>query len=165
MVQVHPERQTSAYVAERLRAFGLEVHAGLAKTGVVGVLRGATAPDGAAHAIGLRADLDALHIHEQSEVAPASRHPGRMHACGHDGHTAILIGAAREGLALFQASDLGRLRGAARIPVRTRICRGDLRNSLRVCRVGRCKPQGRKNSKHDGCFQFHNSISSNSTLN
>ncbi len=94
-LHAHPETAfeetaTSAFVADRLRAFGLEVHTGLAGTGVVGVLRHG---DGAA-AIGLRADLDALHIHEQSGVAHASTHAGRMHACGHDGHTTMLLGAA-----------------------------------------------------------------------
>jgi amidohydrolase len=95
-LHAHPEtafeeQATSAYVAERLRSFGLEVHTGLAKTGVVGVLRNGSTE----RAIGLRADLDALHIQEASGVAYASRHAGRMHACGHDGHTAMLLGAAQ----------------------------------------------------------------------
>ncbi|MGH8799471.1 MAG: M20 aminoacylase family protein [Casimicrobiaceae bacterium] len=85
------EVQTSAFVAGKLEAIGLDVHAGLAKTGVVGVLRCGDGDD----AIGLRADLDALHIAERSGVAYASRHEGRMHACGHDGHTAMLLGAAK----------------------------------------------------------------------
>jgi hippurate hydrolase len=94
-LHAHPEtafeeQATAAYVAERLRSFGLEVHTGLAKTGVVGVLRQGSSE----RAIGLRADLDALHIQEASGVAYASRHAGRMHACGHDGHTAMLLGAA-----------------------------------------------------------------------
>ena len=94
-LHAHPETAfeetaTSAFVADKLRSFGLEVHTGLAGTGVVGVLR---AGSGDA-AIGLRADLDALPIHEQSGVAHASRIAGRMHACGHDGHTAMLLGAA-----------------------------------------------------------------------
>jgi hippurate hydrolase len=94
-LHAHPEtafeeRATGAFVAERLRALGLEVHTGLAGTGVVGVL--AAGAGGAA--IGLRADLDALHIREATGVAHASRHDGRMHACGHDGHTAMLLGAA-----------------------------------------------------------------------
>jgi amidohydrolase len=97
-LHAHPETAfeeaaTAAFVADRLQALGLEVHTGLAKTGVVGVLRGSRG-DGAEHAIGLRADLDALHIHEQSGVGYASRNPGRMHACGHDGHTTMLLGAA-----------------------------------------------------------------------
>jgi amidohydrolase len=95
-LHAHPEtafeeEATSAFVAAKLRAFGLEVHTGLARTGVVGVLR----QGGSGEAIGLRADLDALHIHEQSNVPHASRHPGRMHACGHDGHTTMLLGAAQ----------------------------------------------------------------------
>ncbi len=84
------ETATAAFVAERLRAFGLEVHTGLARTGVVGVLENG----GPGSSIGLRADLDALHIRESTGVAHASRHEGRMHACGHDGHTAMLLGAA-----------------------------------------------------------------------
>jgi hippurate hydrolase len=84
------EVATGAFVAERLRALGLEVHSGLARTGVVGVL----AAKEPGEAIGLRADLDALHIREATGVAHASRHDGRMHACGHDGHTAMLLGAA-----------------------------------------------------------------------
>src|SRR4029079_8459755 len=84
------EQATSAFVADKLRSFGLDVHAGLAGTGVVGALKGG----GGGDAIGLRADLDALHIHEKSGVAHASKVEGKMHACGHDGHTAMLLGAA-----------------------------------------------------------------------
>jgi hippurate hydrolase len=95
-IHAHPETafeeaETSAFVAGKLEAIGLDVHRGLAKTGVVGALR----CGGGAGAIGLRADLDALHIAERSGVAYASRHVGRMHACGHDGHTAMLLGAAK----------------------------------------------------------------------
>ena len=95
-LHAHPEtafeeRATAAFVAERLAAIGLDVHTGLAGTGVVGVLRGGRSND----AIGLRADLDALHIHEKSGVPHVSRHEGRMHACGHDGHTPMLLGAAQ----------------------------------------------------------------------
>ena len=94
-LHAHPETAfeeagTAAFVAARLEALGLEVHTGLAKTGVVGVLRNGSGT----RAIGLRADLDALHIQEASGVPYASRHAGRMHACGHDGHTAMLLGAA-----------------------------------------------------------------------
>ena len=85
------ETLTSAFVAEKLESFGLEVHRGIAKTGVVGVLRNGTSKD----AVGLRADLDALHIHEKTGVAHTSTHEGKMHACGHDGHTTMLLGAAR----------------------------------------------------------------------
>jgi len=95
-IHAHPETAfeevaTSAFVAEKLRSFGLEVHTGMAKTGVVGVLR--SGKDNSA--IGLRADLDALHVRERSGVPYASRHEGRMHACGHDGHTTMLLGAAK----------------------------------------------------------------------
>jgi amidohydrolase len=95
-IHAHPEtafeeQATAALVAEKLESFGLEVHRGLAKTGVVGVLRHGRGSS----AIGLRADLDALHILERSGVAHASRNQGRMHACGHDGHTTMLLGAAR----------------------------------------------------------------------
>jgi amidohydrolase len=94
-LHAHPETAfeetaTSAFVADKLRSFGLEVHTGLAKTGVVAVLRGGSNGD----AIGLRADLDALHVHERTGVAHASRNEGKMHACGHDGHTTMLLGAA-----------------------------------------------------------------------
>jgi len=94
-IHAHPETAfeetgTSAFVADKLRSFGLEVHTGLAKTGVVGVLRCGAGAD----AIGLRADLDALHIHEKTGAAHASQVEGKMHACGHDGHTAMLLGAA-----------------------------------------------------------------------
>jgi hippurate hydrolase len=86
------EQRTSAIVAGKLKAFGFdEVHTGIAKTGVVGVLRAG----GGSSAIGLRADMDALPISEASGVAHASRTPGKMHACGHDGHTTMLLGAAR----------------------------------------------------------------------
>ena len=84
------EVQTAALVAEQLRAFGLQVHTGIAATGLVGVLRSGNGQ----RAIGLRADMDALHIQEQNEFAHRSRNDGRMHACGHDGHTAMLLGAA-----------------------------------------------------------------------
>jgi hippurate hydrolase len=96
-LHAHPEtafeeRQTADFVARRLAEFGLEIHRGLAGTGVVGTLRG-NAPG--SRAIALRADMDALHIHEKNGVDYASRHPGKMHACGHDGHTTMLLGAAR----------------------------------------------------------------------
>lgn len=98
-IHAHPETAfeeagTAAFVADKLTSFGLEVHTGLAKTGVIGVLRSGNATPVASQAIGLRADLDGLHIHEKSGVPYASRHAGRMHACGHDGHTTMLLGAA-----------------------------------------------------------------------
>ncbi len=86
------ETRTSARVQELLHAFGVdEVHAGIAKTGVVGVIHGQQPGE----AIGLRADMDALPIHEETGRDYASQTPGVMHACGHDGHTTMLLGAAK----------------------------------------------------------------------
>ncbi len=95
-LHAHPElafdeRRTSDLVAQRLADFGIEVHRGLATTGVVGVLRGAPGN----RAIGLRADMDALPMQEDNDFGHRSRNAGRMHACGHDGHTTMLLGAAR----------------------------------------------------------------------
>ncbi|MGD9882288.1 MAG: M20 aminoacylase family protein [Reyranella sp.] len=92
----HPETafeevRTADIVADKLKSFGIEVHRGLAKTGVVGVLRSGTSK----RSIGLRADMDALDVHETNRFAHASTIPGKMHACGHDGHTTMLLGAAR----------------------------------------------------------------------
>lgn len=85
--------QTAAFVADRLREFGCdEVVTGLGRTGVVGLIRGAK---GAGSVIGLRADMDALPMEEQTNLPYRSTIPGRMHACGHDGHTAMLLGAAK----------------------------------------------------------------------
>jgi hippurate hydrolase len=85
--------QTAASVAEKLKAFGCdEVVEGIGRTGVVGIIRGKAGSD---HAIGLRADMDALPIEEESGKPWTSKNPGKMHACGHDGHTAMLLGAAR----------------------------------------------------------------------
>jgi len=103
-LHAHPELgfeevYTSARVQEALRLCGVdEVHTGLGKTGVVALIHGqpcAGAADGAPRMIGLRADMDALPLHEHNDVAWKSASPGLMHACGHDGHTAMLIGAAR----------------------------------------------------------------------
>ncbi len=96
-LHAHPEtafeeRDTAAFVAARLESFGIEVERGIAGTGVVGTLRGAQPGP---RAIMLRADMDALHIAEQNGFAHVSQAPGRMHACGHDGHTAMLLGAAK----------------------------------------------------------------------
>lgn len=86
--------RTSAIVAEKLTEFGCdEVVTRLGRTGVVGVIRGRET--GSGKVIGLRADMDALPIHEQTGLDYASKTPGAMHACGHDGHTAMLLGAAR----------------------------------------------------------------------
>lgn len=85
------EHATADFVAALLEEFGYAVHTGLAETGVVGTLQVGDGPG----RIGLRADMDALHLMETSGVPHASRHPGMMHACGHDGHMAMLLGAAR----------------------------------------------------------------------
>jgi hippurate hydrolase len=88
----YQEKRTAGVVAASLRLLGLEVHEGIAGTGVVGTLR---AGDGGRR-IGLRADMDALPMVELGQQAHASRHRGAHHGCGHDGHTAMLLGAARE---------------------------------------------------------------------
>lgn len=85
------EERTSALVAERLKSFGVEVHRGLAKTGVVGQLTVGTGN----RAIALRADMDALPMEEGNDFEHASKTPGLMHGCGHDGHTTMLLGAAK----------------------------------------------------------------------
>jgi amidohydrolase len=88
------ERVTSDLVARQLARYGVdEVHRGLGKTGVVGVIRGRHAASG--RSVGLRADMDALPLAEENTFEHRSTAPGRMHACGHDGHTAMLLGAAR----------------------------------------------------------------------
>ena len=94
-IHAHPElgfqeSRTAGLVAERLESFGLEVVRGVGRTGVVGTLRAGSAQ----RAIGLRADMDALPIAEANTFGHRSRHAGVMHACGHDGHTAMLLGAA-----------------------------------------------------------------------
>lgn len=98
-LHAHPEilfetHRTSALVADKLRAFGCdEVVEGIGRTGVVGVIKGAS--DSSGKTIGLRADMDALPIFEATGLDYASKTPGAMHACGHDGHTAMLLGAAK----------------------------------------------------------------------
>ena len=101
-IHEHPEllydvHRTAAFVAERLREFGCdEVATGLGRTGVVGVIKGRRAAGNRdVRVIGLRADMDALPIEEATSLPYASKTPGKMHACGHDGHTAMLLGAAR----------------------------------------------------------------------
>ena len=95
-IHAHPElgfeeQRTSDLVAAQLQSFGIEVHRGIGKTGVVGVLKAGTST----RTLGLRADMDALPIQEANQFEHRSRHAGRMHACGHDGHTAMLLGAAK----------------------------------------------------------------------
>ncbi|MEC8575296.1 MAG: amidohydrolase, partial [Pseudomonadota bacterium] len=98
-IHEHPEilfetHRTSALVAEKLKEFGCdEIVTGIGRTGVVGVIKGKA--DTSGKVIGLRADMDALPIHEQTGLDYASKTDGAMHACGHDGHTAMLLGAAK----------------------------------------------------------------------
>jgi amidohydrolase len=95
-IHAHPElgfeeQRTSDLVAQRLTEFGYEVFRGIGKTGVVGRLRAGSS----SRSIGLRADMDCLPIQETTNLPHRSRYEGRMHACGHDGHTTMLLGAAR----------------------------------------------------------------------
>jgi len=95
-IHAHPElgfeeHRTAALVAEQLSAWGIAVHRGLGGTGVVGIVKHGTSP----RAIGLRADMDALPLQELNTFAHTSQHTGKMHACGHDGHTAMLLAAAQ----------------------------------------------------------------------
>ena len=97
-IHAHPElafeeQRTSSLVVEYLKKCGIETHAGLAKTGVVGVISGRKT--GSGRGIGLRADMDCLPIEEGNSFNYKSKNQGRMHACGHDGHTTMLLGAAR----------------------------------------------------------------------
>src|SRR5689334_10760737 len=101
-LHAHPEllydvHRTAATVTEKLKAFGCdEVVTGIGRTGVVGVIRGRkTAAGGGRKVIGLRADMDALPIEEATDLPYKSTVPGKMHACGHDGHTSMLLGAAK----------------------------------------------------------------------
>ena len=122
----HPEllyevHRTAARVAELLTSFGVdEVVTGIGRTGVVGVIRGR---EPSPRVIGLRADMDALPLQEVSDIPHKSTIPGRMHACGHDGHTAMLLGAARylaetrnfagTAVVIFQPAEEGGAGGAA----------------------------------------------------
>ena len=95
-IHAHPEiafeeHRTAEIVAEKLKSFGIEVETGIAGTGVVGTLKRGTGN----RSIGLRADLDALLINEANEFEHKSKYPGKMHECGHDGHTVMLLGAAK----------------------------------------------------------------------
>src|SRR3954453_1148715 len=99
-IHAHPEimfdvHRTAASVVEKLKAFGCdEIVTGIGKTGVVAVIRGRSGAEGG-KVIGLRADMDALPMDEQTNLPYRSTNPGKMHACGHDGHTAMLLGAAK----------------------------------------------------------------------
>ena len=84
------EFKTSSFIVDKLESFGIEVHQGLGGTGVVGTLKNGTGPT-----IGIRADIDALPIEEQNDVEHKSTHANCMHACGHDGHTSVLLGTAK----------------------------------------------------------------------
>jgi len=95
-IHAHPElgfeeHRTADFVASKLREFGMDVYTGIGKTGVVGALR----VGNATRSVGLRADMDALPIQESNEFAHRSQNDGKMHACGHDGHTVMLLGAAQ----------------------------------------------------------------------
>jgi len=131
-IHEHPEllydvHRTAAFVADRLREFGCdEVATGLGRTGVVGVIKGRKPADSAdIRVIGLRADMDALPITEATDLPYASKTPGLMHACGHDGHTAMLLGAARylaetrnfagDAVVIFQPAEEGGAGAAAMI--------------------------------------------------
>jgi amidohydrolase len=132
-IHQHPEllydvHRTAAFVADRLREFGCdEVATGVGRTGVVGVIKGRKPAHaaGGIKVIGLRADMDALPIEEETELAYASKTPGKMHACGHDGHTAMLLGAARylaetrnfagDAVVIFQPAEEGGAGAAAMI--------------------------------------------------
>jgi amidohydrolase len=131
-IHEHPEllydvHRTAAFVADRLREFGCdEVATGLGRTGVVGVIKGRKpAGKGDVRVIGLRADMDALPIEEETKLPYASKTPGKMHACGHDGHTAMLLGAARyltetrnfagDAVVIFQPAEEGGAGAAAMI--------------------------------------------------
>ena len=120
----HPELgfeevRTSGIVAQELARYGISVHRGIGGTGVVGVLEGRT---NSGRRIGLRADMDALPIEEETNLPYRSRAPGKMHACGHDGHTTMLLGAARylaetrdfDGTALFVFQPAEEGQGGAR---------------------------------------------------
>lgn len=131
-IHAHPEllydvHHTAAFVADRLREFGCdEVAIGLGRTGVVGVIKGRKpAGNSNVKVIGLRADMDALPIEENTGLSYASKIPGMMHACGHDGHTAMLLGAARylaetrnfagDAVVIFQPAEEGGAGAAAMI--------------------------------------------------
>ncbi|MDP1840644.1 MAG: amidohydrolase, partial [Reyranella sp.] len=87
------EERTAQIVADKLTSWGIKIHRGLATTGVVGTLKGNRPGQ---KTIGLRADMDALHLQEKNDFDYTSSVPNKMHACGHDGHTTMLLGAAKQ---------------------------------------------------------------------
>ena len=96
-IHAHPElcfeeQRTSDLIAKALTDWGIPIHRGLGTTGVVAILKNGNS----SRAVGLRADIDALPMSEHNKFAHASKHAGKMHACGHDGHTAMLLGAAKQ---------------------------------------------------------------------
>ena len=124
-IHAHPElcfqeQRTADVIAKALGDWGIPVHRGLGTTGVVGIVKNGSSD----RAVGLRADIDALPITEHNKFAHASTHPGKMHACGHDGHTAMLLGAARylaetrnfagDAVVIFQPAEEGGAGAAAR---------------------------------------------------
>jgi hippurate hydrolase len=131
-LHAHPEllyevHRTAAFVAEKLKEFGCdEVVTGIGRTGVVGVIKGRKPAEGQeVRTLGLRADMDALPLEEITGLPYASKNPGKMHACGHDGHTAMLLGAARylaetrnfagDAVVIFQPAEEGGAGAAAMI--------------------------------------------------
>jgi amidohydrolase len=130
-LHAHPEllydvHRTAASVADKLKSFGCdEVVTGIGRTGVVGVIHGSRSGGGAGRVVGLRADMDALPIEEANDLPYRSTVPGKMHACGHDGHTAMLLGAARyltetrnfagTAIVIFQPAEEGGAGGKAMI--------------------------------------------------
>ena len=109
-IHAHPElgfeeERTSTIVAQKLKEWGLEVTTGIGKTGVVGTIRVGNNP----RAIGLRADMDALPMDELNTFDHRCTHKGRMHACGHDGHTTMLLGAAKPAHILTPSSTVRRI--------------------------------------------------------
>ena len=96
-IHAHPElafeeKRTSDIVAKQLESWGIKIHRGLGQTGIVGIIEGT---QGKGKSIGLRADMDALPLQERNEFSHHSTYLGKMHACGHDGHVAMLLGAAK----------------------------------------------------------------------
>ena len=89
----YQEKDTSDFISKKLREFGIEVHQGIGKTGVVGIIKGKNS--NSERAIGIRADMDALPMTEKTNLPYTSKNEGAMHACGHDGHSTMLLGAAK----------------------------------------------------------------------